>query len=61
MLGKSRDYKTRDKAIKKEIDWESVLWTCPTCNRKNAVGFESCPRCSTKKDEREYVVRKRGY
>jgi len=60
-LGSNRDYKKRDQLIKQNINWEEMLWECPTCGRKNAKGYKECPRCKTEKtndaDESGYDVR----
>lgn len=46
-LGKSADYKSRDKAVMNILRKNDMidLWECVECGRKNLYKFSSCPRC----------------
>ena len=33
----------------KDVEWSDVLWTCPTCNRKNTISLGKCPTCDTER------------
>jgi hypothetical protein len=50
-LGSNRDYtKTHKLTIQaiKDAGWLQ-LWECPSCSRKNHMGFDECPRCKTER------------
>ncbi len=52
-LGKSGDYKSRDKVVMKNLNERGLidLWECKSCGRKNLHKFSDCPRCGHKKEK----------
>lgn len=51
-LGTNRDYKTRDKLIKKNLEKAGPikLWKCKKCGRESYYSKKVCIRCGTERE-----------